>query len=95
MEELLPIGSIIKLGKTNYTVLICGYGGRGSSNKVYDYIGIIYPYGFISKDNIISFNKEKITEVLFEGYKNKKYEKVVSEMAKDIESAKKNNGEVN
>ena len=93
-DKLLPIGSIIKLGQTDYDVIICGYGGSGANGKVYDYIGTFYPYGFINKDKILSFNKDKVTKVVFEGYKNEKYETVVGGMMEDIESIRNPKGEV-
>jgi hypothetical protein len=89
MDKLLPIGSIIKLGQTDYDIVICGYGGAGENGKAYDYIGVIYPYGFISKDKILSFNKDKVTKVVFEGYKSQKYDDVITQMMDDIETYRK------
>lgn len=93
MDRLLPIGSIIKLGDTDYDILICGYGGKGTNNRVYDYIGVIYPYGFISKNRILTFDKNKVTKVVYEGHKNKKYEEIVDQMQEDIEAYKQVKGD--
>ena len=90
-NKLLPIGSVVQIGGPEQTdradVLIVGYTGTGSGEKIYDYIGFLYPYGFITREEIIVFNSHVIREVLYEGYKDEEYEeamKVVMKMLQEL-----------
>lgn len=90
MNRLLPIGSVVyTLDKENMVVVV-GYGGIGKKG-IYDYVGLIYPYGFINKELIMLFNSSNVTKVLYEGMKTSEYEKAVSDIQKIIASAREEN----
>jgi len=72
---LYPIGSIVLLKGANKK--LCIYGRKQiqlSTNTLYDYIGCIYPEGFIDENNSYLFNHSDIDTVIYEGFKN--YEEV-------------------
>lgn len=75
--EYLPIGTVVKLKDADKLLFIAGYRIHSNDNpkKIYDYIGYLYPEGFLSKDKNILFNKEIIEKVFYYGYKNEDYEK--------------------
>ena len=61
MIDRLPIGSVVTIKNEIKKVMILGY----SDNN---YIGILYPVGYINKDQNIIFTKDDIIKVLFLGY---------------------------
>ena len=72
MNEVLPVGSIVKIRFNDAKIMITGYTPKNSeTGKMYDYMGMIYPYGFDKYDNVLSFNRDVIKKVLFVGYKTK------------------------
>lgn len=56
-------------------------------NKVlerYDYIGVLYPEGFINFDSMLLFNHEQINDVIFTGYDNPEREDFMAYMTKNL-----------
>ena len=79
MDELkvkfLPIGTVVKLKKSEALFMIVGYDASFEKNKdkKYDYIGYIYPIGFNSKKDNYLFNYDDIEKIVFKGYIDKSY----------------------
>ena len=91
MDSLLPIGTVVSIGdETNgyVTVVIAGYGGQSADKQVYDYIGFIYPYGFVSRDKIILFETALIHEVMHQGYEDEDYKEVIPGIKKVVDEKK-------
>ncbi|KUP09492.1 hypothetical protein Q75_00595 [Bacillus coahuilensis p1.1.43] len=79
-EQLLPIGTVVKLTNVEKTIMIYGYDQiQVSTNTQYDYIGVPYPEGNISPDYNVFFNRNLIEEVIHKGYINDEYEKIRDE----------------
>jgi hypothetical protein len=74
-NDLLPIGSVIKLKKIDQPIVIVGY-LVGNGKKVYDYVGFPYPEGIFSMKTQLLFDKDLINEVVHEGYKFKNFKQV-------------------
>lgn len=72
MTAYLPIGSIILLKRATKKLMIIGIKQRipGEEGKEYDYIGVLYPEGYLTKELIYMFNHEDINDVIFTGYHN-------------------------
>ncbi len=70
MNKTLPIGAIIKLNGAEVPLMIIGYSPKGIDNKQREYMGVIYPTGITSINDIRAFNKEDIKETLYSGYEN-------------------------
>lgn len=87
MEELLPVGTIVAMGEETVEVEIAGYAGKGE-NGIYDYIGFVYPYGFMGRDRIIMFNRDKVIRVIHEGYKDDEFSSFAKEAVKVINDAR-------
>ena len=69
MKSVLPIGSVIRLSGGEKRLMIIGYFPQMSSGgKVYDYIGCLYPEGFLDADNFFMFNMADIERVDFVGF---------------------------
>ena len=91
MDSLLPIGTVVSIGDevNGYLqVVIAGYGGQSPEKQVYDYIGFIYPYGYISRDKIIIFEERLIHEVIHKGYEDEEYKEVIPGIKKVLEEKK-------
>lgn len=84
MDELkvkfLPIGTVVKLKKSEALFMIVGYNASFEKNKEkkYDYIGYIYPIGFNSKKDNYLFNYGDIEKLVFKGYIDKSYNNMLN-----------------
>ncbi|WP_026089247.1 MULTISPECIES: DUF4176 domain-containing protein [Bacillus] len=74
-EYLLPNGSIILLNGGNIKLMI--YGRKQTlitederNGKMYDYLAVPYPEGYISPEYTYVFNHQDIAEIIFTGYIN-------------------------
>ena len=71
MKDLLPVGSIVLLKDATKKLAIIGiFQVNSKENKIYDYLGVPYPEGFIGAENNYIFNHEDINDVIFTGYTN-------------------------
>lgn len=67
ITKLLPIGSVVRLKEAAKRLLVVGI-AQESQGKRYDYIGLLYPEGFIGDEYTFLFNHDDIEEVAFIGY---------------------------
>ena len=68
-EVLLPIGSIVVLNEGYKKLMIIGRMQlQGKEEKLWDYLGVLYPEGYLGEGYTFLFNNEDIKEVVFEGY---------------------------
>ncbi len=88
---LLPIGSVVLTKDTNKKVVIVGYAANGKKEKIYDYIALPYPEGFINPDLILLFNHTNITSIIHKGLETKES----IEALKDINNIIKKERQVN
>ena len=71
MEDLLPVGSVVLLKEATKKLMIIGIlQVKPSEEKLYDYLGVPYPEGFVGADNNFLFNHSDINDVIFTGYTN-------------------------
>lgn len=64
-EKYLPIGTVVMLkgGKKRAMITgFCSISGEDKS-KVYDYSGCLYPEGFISSNQTLLFDHDKIDKI--------------------------------
>lgn len=89
MENFLPVGSVVQLfGGTKKTVImgIIQINGDDTS-KMYDYLGVPYPEGYMGNGSSYLFNKENIETVYFRGYEDEDYQRFM-ELAKKVYAQK-------
>lgn len=65
--EVLTLGSIVIL-KGGYKKLMIIGRKIISRNIVYDYMGILYPEGYLGEEYCYVFNTADIEQILYEGY---------------------------
>lgn len=86
MNDILPVGSIIKLEKdAPAAIMITGYFPiENKSGKNFDYSGVIYPEGLNSSLNLLLFNKEDIEVVLYTGYSDETHQIMIENFPKRL-----------
>ncbi len=71
-KDLLPIGSIVRLTDGERRLMICGrIVSQAGTDKIYDYVGCIYPQGIEDSDNMYFFNRDVIEDIYFIGFQDK------------------------
>lgn len=71
MKDLLPIGSVVLLKDATKKLVIIGVlQVNAEQNKMYDYLAVPYPEGYLGSDNNYLFNQSDINDIIFRGYTN-------------------------
>lgn len=85
-NKYLPIGTVILLKNATKTIMITGYLQKevGKNEKFYDYVGCLYPEGYIAANKNLLFDHVQIDKVLFKGYETEEQK----DFFKQIEVAK-------
>lgn len=75
VKELLkfvPVGSVVRLKGAEKNLIVIGIlQFQMEKEKIYDYMGVVYPEGYIGAVSCALFNHEDIEEVIFQGYHDK------------------------
>lgn len=81
-KELLPIGSVVLLKGGSKKLMIIGLKPvkEEEPDTIYDYIGVLYPEGFISNEYNFLFNHNDINDIVFTGYNNPERESFIDFM---------------
>lgn len=75
MKKYLPIGSVVLLEGGKKRLMIYGrIQQQEGADKIWDYIGCLYPEGHISKEFTYLFNHDDIEKVFNEGYRDEEEE---------------------
>lgn len=82
MKELLPIGSVVLLEDAEKALMTIGIMQK-SNETLYDYIGVIYPEGYINRDTFFVFNHEDIEKILFKGHESQEYKTFLEKVSKE------------
>lgn len=75
-ERFLPIGSIVLMNGGKKKVMITGFLAKSKEhgNRVFDYLGCLYPEGCISSSMTLLFDHKDIKEVFSVGYTDEEYQ---------------------
>lgn len=71
VNELLPIGTVVKLKKEDKKIVVMGVMQNmrdGVKSKLYDYMGLPYPEGFINNESRVVFDQEDLDKIYFLGF---------------------------
>lgn len=70
LEKYLPIGSVVLLKDAKKRVMITGYVVKSPQHgeRIFDYIGCLYPEGCISQDKNLLFDHKDIAQIFALGY---------------------------
>ena len=74
-KKYLPLGSIVELDGFDNYVMISGYRSMNASRqKMFDYLGCVYPIGTTNPNETLLFNHHQIVDVIFKGYEDERSE---------------------
>ena len=87
IEKILPIGSVVLLKNGTKKLVITGIKPMATNEPqtVYDYIGVLYPEGYLGNVGNYLFNHVDITDVVFRGYDNPEWKEFVSLVEQSLE----------
>lgn len=73
MNELLPIGSVVRVKNSPSVVMVIGYGPISREKQShFDYLAVNYLFGFGSGMQTLMFDRSSIDTVLFTGHVDEK-----------------------
>lgn len=86
-EKYLPLGSVVIMKDAKKRVMVTGFAAVSpeSPDKVWDYIGCLWPEGMISPDKNLLFDHEMIEKIFAIGYtdeEQKKFSEVLNNARK-------------
>lgn len=88
-KDLLPIGSVVILKGGLKKLMIVGMkiSTEEAPDRFYDYIGVLFPEGFIGEKSCFLFDHSEINDVVFLGYSNPEREAFITEIDKEYEKS--------
>jgi hypothetical protein len=91
IKNLLPIGSVVLLKNGAKKLMITGVLQKSlqDDEQVFDYIGVLYPEGYINPEMQFLFNQENITDVIYKGYENPEREELLVKLEDALQESTK------
>lgn len=91
IKELLPIGSVVILQGGVKKLMVIGIKVASEKNptEFYDYIGVLYPEGFIGAKGNFLFNHSDINDIVFTGYNNPERQSFMEFLEEEYEKENK------
>ncbi len=88
LEGLLPVGSVVMLKGGTHRTMIIGYCQRlvNEPDTVFDYVGCLFPEGYLSADKNFLFNRDQVETIYHVGYQTDGQMAFVDKMEKALES---------
>lgn len=86
LNNMLPLGSVITLDGASKKLMIVGVMLQNEEDhKVYDYLGLPYPEGYVDDETLFLFMEKDIKEVHFVGYMDAETQLFRAEIQKNLE----------
>ncbi len=84
MGDLLPVGSVVMLEGGSKKTVIMGIlqFNLEEQDKLYDYLGVPYPEGYMGSGSSYFFNHDSIAEIFFRGYENQERQDMLAILEK-------------
>lgn len=94
-KDLLPIGTVVMLKGGIRKLMITGMKvtSKETPDLIYDYIGVIYPEGFLGEQGNFMFNHSDINDVIFKGYDNPERQDMLEYLDKKAKELEEDNAE--
>lgn len=83
--KYLPIGTVCLLKNARKKVMVVGFCATATEvgDKVFDYIGCLYPEGVVSSNENLLFDHEQIDKIYYLGYSDEE-DKTFKEKLKEL-----------
>lgn len=93
-NKYLPIGTVVLLKNAKKKIMITGFAvkGKETGDKIFDYIGCLYPEGTISSDKNLLFNHNQIDKIYHMGFvseEEKEFKTKFNKLIRDLENKSK------
>ncbi len=67
-KKFLPVGTVVTLIEEKEQLMIIGFCQKNNKNdRIWDYVGVVYPIGYISFERMILFDSNQIGTIHFIG----------------------------
>ena len=78
VEKYLPIGSVVLLKNGKKRVMVTGFVAvaKETKDRIFNYMGCLYPEGVISSDKNLLFDHDQIDKIYYMGYRDEEWQKV-------------------
>ena len=81
VRNLLPIGSVVLLEEATKKVMIYGVKQTDIDTEIeYDYLGVVYPEGYLGEGSAFFFDHDQISRVFHKGYSDQEREIFVNKL---------------
>lgn len=83
INELLPIGSVVLLKEGEKRLMITGIKqmDMDGDDTEYDYLGVLYPEGYMGNRFQYLFNHGDIDKILFRGYEDEERQAFLNKLS--------------
>ena len=83
IKELLPTGSVVRLVDGEKYIMIVGVMQTmaGIRKKEGDYLGVLYPEGYLGDEFLYGFNHVDVEEIVFRGYEDQEREEFLTKLS--------------
>jgi len=85
-KEILPNGSVVLLKEGKKRLMVVGWYPVTEDGVKYDYMGTLYPEGFIDIDNVFLFNHDDVDKLEFVGYVDAEFQLLIQQIADELSS---------
>ena len=91
-NKYLPLGSVVILKEAKKRIMVVGYAATSeeTGEKMYDYIGCLYPEGIIDSSKNLLFDHEQIDKIFALGYKDEEWIEIESKIKQIVENMNNN-----
>jgi len=96
-EKYLPVGTVVMLQNGSKRLVITGFCGVGAEdkNKMYDYVGCLYPEGFLSSNQTLLFNHNQIAKIYFVGFIDDEEKAFKAKLKEEVNKMNISSGTIN
>lgn len=86
VKDLMPIGSVVRLKEAEKKLMIIGIKQLNEEKgTVKDYIGVMYPEGYLNKEVFFTFDQEDVEEIIFEGYRSEEQQNFFAQVSEVLD----------
>jgi hypothetical protein len=87
-KDLLPVGSVVLLNGADKRLMIYGVLQLNPEDGVqYDYLGCLYPEGYVGLEQTYLFNSDDIQNVEFVGFASDEHQQFVERLAQILQES--------
>ena len=91
-KKYLPLGSVVLMKDAKKRVMITGYAVKApeSGERLWDYIGCMWPEGMITPDKNLLFDHKDISQIFALGYADDEYKEFMKKLDTLVSSMNQN-----